>query len=121
MSPSGNQQGGHYFFSFKSGRWLHRFKWKALPMPDEVIARVEDMAGDRPEGIRFTYHDMIDDPEIEYDDDGEESMGDMSYDDDEYSSNDELVEEDDDELSDGFFEEPDSDEVQEWDNEEEEI
>jgi len=39
-----NSFGGHNFMSLKSGRKLHGYKWKELPMDDWVITRVEEIA-----------------------------------------------------------------------------
>jgi hypothetical protein len=45
LRPTGNSQGGHYFYSLTSGRRLNRNRWTLLPMPMEVIDRVHQMAG----------------------------------------------------------------------------
>jgi len=42
--PSGNVQGGHYFFSLNTGRVIHRARWTALPMPAEAIERIHMLA-----------------------------------------------------------------------------
>jgi hypothetical protein len=44
LHPTGNQQGGHYFYSLMSGRWLHRTHWTELPIPAEVRDRVHALA-----------------------------------------------------------------------------
>ena len=38
--PTGNAQGGHWFFSLTSGCRVVRHRWTALPMPQEVIHRM---------------------------------------------------------------------------------
>ena len=45
LRPTGNSQGGHYFYSLTSGRRLNRNRWTLLPMPMEVIERVHQLAG----------------------------------------------------------------------------
>jgi hypothetical protein len=44
LRPTGNEQGGHYFFSLSTGRILNRNRWTALPMPAEIIDRVHTLA-----------------------------------------------------------------------------
>ena len=43
LNPT-NNFGGYNFMSLESGRKLHGYKWKELPMDDWVIARVEEIA-----------------------------------------------------------------------------
>ena len=52
--PTGNEQGGFYFFSLTTGRMLNRNRWTALPMPAEVIDRVHALARrNGPNGLAF--------------------------------------------------------------------
>ena len=44
MRPTGNAQGGHFFYSLTTGRILNRNYWTILPMPAEVILRVHALA-----------------------------------------------------------------------------
>ena len=44
LRPTGNIQGGYFFFSLMTGRVLNRNCWTCLPMPNEVIDRVHRMA-----------------------------------------------------------------------------
>ncbi len=44
LRPTGNQQGGYYFYSLMSGKRLHRTHWTELPMPSEVKDRVHALA-----------------------------------------------------------------------------
>ena len=39
-----NEHGGHYFMSLYSGKRMHSYEWKELPIDEEVIARVEELA-----------------------------------------------------------------------------
>jgi len=40
LGPTGNQQGGHWFLSLSTGARIRRHQWTELPMPVEVINRV---------------------------------------------------------------------------------
>jgi hypothetical protein len=42
-----NNAGGHYFMSLYSGKRIHGYKWKELPIDEYVIARVEELAKDQ--------------------------------------------------------------------------
>jgi hypothetical protein len=44
LRPTGNEQGGFYFMSLTTGRVLNRNHWHELPMPQDVIKRVHDLA-----------------------------------------------------------------------------
>jgi hypothetical protein len=44
LRPSGNLQGGYFFFSLASGRIICRNRWTILPMPQEVIDRIHILA-----------------------------------------------------------------------------
>ena len=44
LRPTGNIQGGHYFYSLSSGRLISRNRWTELPMPAEVIERIHTLA-----------------------------------------------------------------------------
>ena len=44
LRPTGNQQGGYYFMSLHTGRIINRLHATKLPMPSEVIMRVEQLA-----------------------------------------------------------------------------
>ena len=43
LGPTGNAQGGHWFFSQTSGCHVVHHHWTALPMPQEVILRVSQI------------------------------------------------------------------------------
>ena len=43
LDPS-NKAGGYYFFSLESGRTIHSFIWEELPITDDVMSRVNDLA-----------------------------------------------------------------------------
>ena len=67
MRPTGNVQGSYYFYSLSSGRIINRRNATKLPMPADVIDRVEMMAIQNMSnpGLMFTNrnHDMIEDVE----------------------------------------------------------
>ena len=44
LRPTGNQQGGYFFMSLHTGRIINRLHATKLPMPAEVITRVEQLA-----------------------------------------------------------------------------
>lgn len=44
LRPTGNTQGGHHFFSLQTGRRIVRNRWTEVPMPMDVIERVNNMA-----------------------------------------------------------------------------
>ena len=44
LRPTGNIQGGYYFFSLSSGRRVTARIWTELPIPQDVILQVAKMA-----------------------------------------------------------------------------
>merc|ERR1712025_1329936 len=55
LGPTGNQQGGHWFFSLTSGARIRRHKWTPMPMPREVINRVNSIALRQKMPTKLTY------------------------------------------------------------------
>ena len=45
LTATMNEQGSYYFMSLSTGMRIHRKQWTPLPMPDDVIERVEQIAG----------------------------------------------------------------------------
>ena len=41
-----NEKGGHFFMSLYTGQKIHGFGWEELPIHDDVISRVEELAED---------------------------------------------------------------------------
>jgi hypothetical protein len=87
--PTGNAQGGFWFYSLTSGRMLDRTRWTSLPMPQDVIDRVGVLARRNPVGMHFTnmrneavYEDADDDSDS--DDDSDYDSEDDDEDDDDY-------------------------------------
>jgi hypothetical protein len=89
--PTGNAQGGHWFYSLTTGRMLDRGHWTPLPMPTDVIERVTALAKTSPVGMNFTnmrnetVYDIDDDSESgddsDYESDDDSSDGDNDDDD----------------------------------------
>ncbi len=52
--PTGNAQGGFWFYSLTTGRMLDRRRWTPLPMPQDVIDRITVLAQTNPVGMNFT-------------------------------------------------------------------
>ena len=44
LRPTGNKQGGYYFYSLLSGGKIHRTHWTDVPMPKDVKDRLHAMA-----------------------------------------------------------------------------
>ena len=88
LRPTGNAQGGHYFFSLTTGRRLNRNHWTSVPMPAEVIERVHELAKRAPgipmiefanrAGVPFDEDDLQDD--IIFPEDAETEDDDPDYD-----------------------------------------
>ena len=54
LGSSGNLQGAQRFLNLKTGDIITRYSWTELPMPTEVIERVNLLGHDQPEQILFT-------------------------------------------------------------------
>ncbi len=52
--PTGNSQGGYWFYSLTTGRMLDRRRWTPLPMPTDVIDRISALAKAGQDGLLFT-------------------------------------------------------------------
>ena len=72
LRPTGNTQGGYFFFSLSTGSVLNRGRWTGLPMPNEVIDRVHTMARQEhgSNGLIFEDRDHI--PIVNPNDDGDD-------------------------------------------------
>ena len=75
LRPTGNAQGGHYFFSLTTGKRINRNQWTVLPMPADVVQRVNRLCR-RPLGLTaLEFADragVLDDPVDVADDDNVE-------------------------------------------------
>jgi hypothetical protein len=56
MHPTGNTQGGFWFYSLKTGRLINRGRCTPMPMPDKAIDCVHTLARQDPAGITFVNH-----------------------------------------------------------------
>jgi hypothetical protein len=87
--PTGNAQGGHWFYSLTTGRMLDRRQWTPLPMPSDVIECIHVLVKASQVNINFTnmrneiYDDFNNndsdndsDEDPDYDSDDESSSGD---------------------------------------------
>ena len=72
LRPTGNTQGGYFFFSLTTGRILNRGRWTSLPMPNEVIDRVHRMACQEHGNNGLFFEDRNHNPLVDPDDDGED-------------------------------------------------
>ena len=97
--PSGNVQGCFHYYGLITGRRLHRRKCTALPMTDEVIARIHSIADRQnvPEGVEFRrvngaeFEDLLDIPVVVQDDESTSSSNSDSSEDDPPSADEEGV------------------------------
>jgi hypothetical protein len=69
LRPTGNAQGGYFLYSLSTGRVLNRNNWTALPMPQDVIARVHTLARRATANIALTFADRFGDIIPDNDDD----------------------------------------------------
>ena len=72
LRPTGNSQGGYFFFSLTTGRVLNRGRWTSLPMPNEVIDRVHRMACQEHGNNGLLFEDRNHNPLVDPYDDGED-------------------------------------------------
>jgi len=65
LRPSGNAQGSYYFLNLHSGKCIIHNNWTVLPMPNEVINTIHQLAAtcNKYKGIAFTdkYRNIIND------------------------------------------------------------
>ena len=87
LRPTGNAQGGYFLYSLSTGRVLNRNNWTALPMPQDVIARVHTLARRAAANVALTFADRLGDIIPDDDDDDDyvpPGAEDYDNDDDEY-------------------------------------
>jgi len=92
LRPTGNAQGGYYFLSLSTGRRIHRQHFTELPMPDDVIDRVHQLARQSKAALGLTFgwrdgteideedDDSVADPNYDPDDEPEEDLSDDEFD-----------------------------------------
>jgi hypothetical protein len=98
--PTGNAQGGHWLYSLATCRMLDLRRWTPLPMPSDVIKRINILAKASQAGMNFTNmrNELYDDNE----DDESDSDADLDTDSD-YNSDDASSEDDADNDYDDFI------------------
>ena len=57
LGPTGNLQGSYKFLNLRSGRLITRRNWTSLPMPDEVIKRVDQLGRNEGQPELLTFFD----------------------------------------------------------------
>ena len=91
LHPTGNVQGGYFFFSLTTGKVINWMHWTTIPMPKEVIDQVERMARQEHAGTTLLFEDR-DHNEIinlDHDDDDDDSDYEPNNDnDDDYNDDD---------------------------------
>ena len=68
LRPTGNVQGGYFFLSLTTGKVINRMRWTRIPMPKEVIDRVERMARQEHAGTTLLFEDRDHNEIIDLDD-----------------------------------------------------
>ena len=68
MRPTGNVQGGYFFLSLSTGKVINCMRWTRIPMPKEVIDRVERMAHQEHSGMTLLFEDRDHNQIIDLDD-----------------------------------------------------
>lgn len=94
LCPTGNVQGGYYFYSLTTGRCLNCNHWTALPVPIDAIDRIHKLTrrNGATNGITFAdrHHNIIaDDDDNSNNDSYNPAADDLSDDDDSIHSDDE--------------------------------
>ena len=67
LRPTGNEQGGYYFLSLATRQRLNRLHATKVPMPEEVVDRVHQLARTNPEQFILLdrdRHPFLDDVEV---------------------------------------------------------
>ena len=91
LGPTGNAQGGHWFFSLSSGCRVVHHCWTALPMPQQAILHVSQIGHAQGMPSRITYVNRQGDEKSDhfenfFDDDDDDGISSAS-DDDTYTEN----------------------------------
>jgi len=87
-----NLHGGHYFMSLYTGKRLHSYEWEELPIDNEVIARVEQLASEEDAPLMADGYPMFEwAPGVPIIDEVEEVINNNEEPDDEDNDNGEIV------------------------------
>jgi hypothetical protein len=96
LQPTGNNKGGYYFYNLTTGQRINRNRWTSLPMPNDVIDPVRNLAHKARANIGLLFTDRNGHPLTNADDDNASDSDDDTYnpdddstngDDDDYNSN----------------------------------
>jgi hypothetical protein len=87
LRPTGNAQGGYYFYSLTTGRCINRNCWTSLRMPNDVIDRIRNLAQQAQANLGLLFSDRDGHPIITVDDADDNDSDDESYDPDSESDN----------------------------------
>jgi hypothetical protein len=79
LGPTGNEQGGHYFMSLGTGQRLTQNGWTELPMPNNAIARVNELGRQQGMPKTLNFADRYGHEISEDDDDGVDDDHDLAY------------------------------------------
>jgi hypothetical protein len=82
LGPS-NLRGGHKFLSLETGEIIMRRRWTEMPVPTDVVARLEEMSSDPNDSLHDYIIDKIDDNMSNDERDHSEDVGDMNKEEDE--------------------------------------
>jgi hypothetical protein len=80
LRPTGNQQGGYYFYSLTTGFRINQNRWTSLPLPNEVIDHVRNLGRQACDNVGLIFTDCNDDPLPTADDDTASDSDDETYD-----------------------------------------
>ena len=92
LCPTGNVEGGYFFLSLTTGKVINRMRWTRIPMPKDVIDRVERMACQEHAGMTLLFEDRDHNEIIDLDDTGDNDSA--------YEPNDQSDDDDDDDEED---------------------
>jgi hypothetical protein len=79
LRPTGNSQGGYYFYSLTTGRRINRNRWTTLPMPNEVMDRVRNLARQARANVGLLFTDRAGHPLVNEFDGDDSDSDDESY------------------------------------------
>ena len=90
LRPTGNIQGGYFLFSLTTGKVINRMHWTMIPMPKEVIDRVERMACQEHAGTTLLFEDQDHNEilDLDHEDDDDDSDYEPNNDDDDDDNDD---------------------------------
>ena len=103
LHPAGNVQGGYFFLSLTTGKVINCMRWTRIPMPKEVIDRVESMAHQEHAGTTLLFEDRDHNKIIDLDDTDDDDSA--------YEPNDQNDDDDDDDDDDNDEDDADNNNI----------